>query len=60
MTVKLLAGNEVLLEQEYYSVGGGFIRKNQTCRYPRIHQRVSRTGVDLSDVLHDLLLRPIS
>ncbi|MGC1133273.1 MAG: serine dehydratase beta chain, partial [Nitrososphaeraceae archaeon] len=25
MTVKLLAGNEVLLEQEYYSVGGGFI-----------------------------------
>src|SRR5580765_8102890 len=25
MTVKLLAGNAVLLEQEYYSVGGGFI-----------------------------------
>jgi L-serine dehydratase len=25
MTVKLLAGNEVLLEQEYYSIGGGFI-----------------------------------
>jgi L-serine dehydratase len=25
MTVKLLAGNETLLEQEYYSVGGGFI-----------------------------------
>src|SRR5882724_9758229 len=25
MTAKLLAGNEVLLEQEYYSVGGGFI-----------------------------------
>jgi L-serine dehydratase len=25
MTVKLLAGDEVLLEQEYYSVGGGFI-----------------------------------
>src|SRR5439155_540309 len=25
MTVKFLAGNEVLLEQEYYSVGGGFI-----------------------------------
>ena len=25
MTVKLLAGSEVLLEQEYYSVGGGFI-----------------------------------
>jgi L-serine dehydratase len=25
MTCKLMAGNEVLLEQEYYSVGGGFI-----------------------------------
>src|SRR5688500_18560917 len=25
MTVKLLGGTEVLLEQEYYSVGGGFI-----------------------------------
>ena len=25
MVVKLLAGNETLLEQEYYSVGGGFI-----------------------------------
>jgi L-serine dehydratase len=25
MTVKLMAGNKVLLEQEYYSVGGGFI-----------------------------------
>jgi L-serine dehydratase len=25
MTCKLLAGSEVLLEQEYYSVGGGFI-----------------------------------
>src|SRR6476469_7161226 len=25
MTVKLLGGNDMLLEQEYYSVGGGFI-----------------------------------
>ena len=25
MTAKLLAGDDVLLEQEYYSVGGGFI-----------------------------------
>ena len=41
MTVKLLAGKEVLLEQEYYSVGGGFIewkgytppKKNQP-KYP--------------------------
>ena len=41
MTAKLLAGDEVLLEQEYYSVGGGFIewkgyvapKKNQP-KYP--------------------------
>jgi L-serine dehydratase len=41
MTAKLLAGNDVLLEQEYYSVGGGFIewkgytppKKNQP-KYP--------------------------
>ncbi|HEX6749530.1 MAG TPA: L-serine ammonia-lyase [Longimicrobium sp.] len=41
MTVKLLAGDEVLLEQEYYSVGGGFIEwkgytppKKNPPRYP--------------------------
>jgi L-serine dehydratase len=41
MTVKLLAGEEVLLEQEYYSVGGGFIEwkgyeppKKNAPRYP--------------------------
>ena len=41
MTVKLLAGDEVLLEQEYYSVGGGFIEwkgytppKKNTPKYP--------------------------
>jgi L-serine dehydratase len=41
MTVKLLAGNDVLLEQEYYSVGGGFIEwkgytppKKNTPKYP--------------------------
>ena len=41
MTVKLLAGNDVLLEQEYYSVGGGFIEwkgytppKKNPPRYP--------------------------
>jgi L-serine dehydratase len=41
MTAKLMAGNETLLEQEYYSVGGGFIewkgytppKKNQP-KYP--------------------------
>src|SRR6185437_4003816 len=41
MTVKLLAGDKVLLEQEYYSVGGGFIEwkgytppKKNTPKYP--------------------------
>jgi L-serine dehydratase len=41
MTVKLLGGTEVLLEQEYYSVGGGFIEwkgytppKKNTPKYP--------------------------
>ena len=41
MTVKLLGGNDVLLEQEYYSVGGGFIEwkgytppKKNTPKYP--------------------------
>jgi L-serine dehydratase len=41
MTVKLLAGDEVLLEQEYYSVGGGFIEwkgytppKKNSPKYP--------------------------
>jgi len=41
MTCKLLAGSEVLLEQEYYSVGGGFIEwkgyvppKKNTPKYP--------------------------
>jgi L-serine dehydratase len=41
MTVKLLAGSDVLLEQEYYSVGGGFIEwkgyeppKKNTPKYP--------------------------
>src|SRR4026209_1115039 len=41
MTCKLLAGEEVLLEQEYYSVGGGFIEwkgytppKKNTPKYP--------------------------
>lgn len=41
MTCKLMAGNNVLLEQEYYSVGGGFIEwkgyvppKKNPPRYP--------------------------
>ena len=49
MTAKLLAGTEVLLEQEYYSVGGGFIEwkgytppKKNAPKYPfTIDERVS-------------------
>src|SRR6516225_3382049 len=59
MTVKLLAGNDVLLEQEYYSVGGGFIewkgytppKKNQP-KYPfatmkelRNHAETNKTTI---------------
>ena len=53
MTVKLLAGNDVLLEQEYYSVGGGFIewkgytppKKNQP-KYPFRLMKELRTHAD--------------
>ena len=53
MTVKLLAGNEVLLEQEYHSVGGGFIewkgytppKKNQP-KYPFATMKELRTHAD--------------
>jgi L-serine dehydratase len=53
MTVKLLAGNQVLLEQEYYSVGGGFIewkgyvppKKNQP-KYPFRTMKELRTHAD--------------
>ena len=59
MTVKLLGGNDVLLEQEYYSVGGGFIewkgytppKKNQP-KYPfstmkelRAHAETNKTTI---------------
>jgi len=53
MTVKLLAGNEVLLEQEYYSVGGGFIEwkgytppKKNTPKYPFATMKELRTHAD--------------
>src|SRR5262245_18332659 len=53
MTVKLLAGNEVLLEQEYYSVGGGFIEwtgyeppKTNTPEYPIATMKELRTHAD--------------
>ena len=53
MTVKLLAGNDVLLEQEYYSVGGGFIewkgytppKKNQP-KYPFATMKELRAHAD--------------
>src|SRR5204863_1160991 len=53
MTVKLLAGNEVLLEQEYYSVGGGFIEwkgytppKKNPPKYPFRTMKELRTYAD--------------
>jgi L-serine dehydratase len=59
MTVKLLAGKEVLLEQEYYSVGGGFIEwkgytppKKNAPKYPfatmkelRAHAEKNKTTI---------------
>src|SRR4029453_13556844 len=53
MTVKLLAGKEVLLEQEYYSVGGGFIEwkgytppKKNAPKYPFRTMKELRTHAD--------------
>ena len=53
MTVKLLAGSEVLLEQEYYSVGGGFIEwkgytppKKNPPKYPFRTMKELRTHAD--------------
>ena len=53
MTVKLLAGNEVLLEQEYYSVGGGFIEwkgytppKKNAPKYPFATMKELRQHAD--------------
>src|SRR4029079_2754237 len=53
MTVKLLAGDEVLLEQEYYSVGGGFIEwkghtppKKNPPKYPFRTMKELRTHPD--------------
>ncbi len=53
MTVKLLAGKEVLLEQEYYSVGGGFIEwkgytppKKNPPKYPFRTMKELRTHAD--------------
>src|SRR6188474_933225 len=53
MTVKLLAGGEVLLEQEYYSVGGGFIEwkgytppKKNPPKYPFATMKELRAHAD--------------
>ena len=53
MTCKLLAGNEVLLEQEYYSVGGGFIEwkgytppKKNPPKYPFATMKELRAHAD--------------
>jgi L-serine dehydratase len=56
MTVKLLAGNDVLLEQEYYSVGGGFIEwkgytppKKNPPKYPFRTMKELRAHADRND-----------
>jgi L-serine dehydratase len=53
MTVKLLGGSEVLLEQEYYSVGGGFIEwkgytppKKNAPKYPYRTMKELRAHAD--------------
>ena len=59
MTVKLLGGNEVLLEQEYYSVGGGFIEwkgyeppKKNAPKYPFRTMKELRAHAD-NNKTHD-------
>ncbi len=57
MTVKLLAGNEVLLEQEYCSVGGGFIEwkgytppKKNPPKYPFATMKELRAHADKNKI----------
>src|SRR5262249_33860717 len=57
MTVKLLAGNDVLLEQEYYSVGGGFIEwkgytppKKNPPKYPFATMKELRAHADKNNL----------
>jgi L-serine dehydratase len=63
MTAKLMAGDKVLLEQEYYSVGGGFIewkgmsppKKNQP-KYPfgtmkELRQHAEANKISIADVI---------
>ena len=63
MTCKLMAGNTVLLEQEYYSVGGGFIEwkgykppKKNPPKYPfatmkQLRQHAEENNISIADVL---------
>jgi L-serine dehydratase len=63
MTVKLMAGNTVLLEQEYYSVGGGFIEwkgykppKKNAPKYPfatmkELRQHAEQNTLSIADVV---------
>jgi len=63
MTVKLLAGNEVLLEQEYYSVGGGFIEwkgykppQKNTPKYPfatmkELRAHAEKNNMSIADIM---------
>jgi len=57
MTCKLLAGSEVLLEQEYYSVGGGFIEwkgytppKKNAPKYPFRLMKELRAHADTNKI----------
>ena len=57
MTCKLMAGDEVLLEQEYYSVGGGFIEwkgytppKKNAPKYPFATMKELRAHADKNKI----------
>jgi L-serine dehydratase len=63
MTAKLMAGNKVLLEQEYYSVGGGFIEwkgyqppKKNAPKYPfatmrELRQHAEQNKLSIAEVV---------
>jgi L-serine dehydratase len=63
MTAKLMAGNAVLLEQEYYSVGGGFIEwkgytppKKNPPKYPysnmkQLRQHAEQNNLSIAQVV---------
>jgi L-serine dehydratase len=63
MTCKLIAGNNVLLEQEYYSVGGGFIEwkgytppKKNPPKYPfstmsELRQHAEKNNLSIAQVI---------